>query len=81
MHAFLGIDLPGTRKGPSLRSRAQTRLRRLRYWLAGFAWFGIMAVLVGVAGAALAVAEQPFSLVVAMGFLSCALAILSTKET
>lgn len=81
MHALFGIDLPGPRRGPSVRSRVWTRLRRLRHWLAGFAWFGIFAVITGLASGVLAVAHEPLSTVISLGFLSCTLAILSTKET
>lgn len=81
MHALFGIDLPGPRRGPSLTSRVRTRLRRLRYWLAQFAWFGIFAVLTALTTVGLSLADRPLHVITATGFLAVVLAVLSTKET
>lgn len=68
-----------------MRSRPLSRAcrygRRLRYWLSGFAWFGIFALLCAGAGVVLALTDRPVRLVAAVGAAAVVLAILSTKET
>lgn len=79
MHALFTTGQPS--RAPSARSRARTQIRRLRHWLTQFSWFGIFAVLAGLSAVVLAIADQTFRTVIALGFLSCTLAVLSTKET
>lgn len=56
-------------------------MRRTRYWLRGFQWWAILALIAGITAVVLAAADKGLALVLSVAALSITLAVLSTKET
>lgn len=55
--------------------------RRAWFWLGGFNWWAITAIVAAVVGAGLAFTDAPVRRVLAVGILALVLAIIAPKES
>lgn len=54
--------------------------RRIWFWLTGFNWWAISAIVAAVVGAGLAFTDAPVNRVLALGALALVLAVLAPRE-
>lgn len=76
------LTRPDTLSGvpSSVVSRALMYGRRLRYWLSGFHWWAILALIAAICSVVIAFTSSRLVQVIAVGALSITLAILATRE-
>ena len=70
--------VPGVPRRPLARLRR--RVRRVWFWLTGFNWWAISAIVVAVVGAGLAFTNAPVNRVLAVGVFALVLAVIAPRE-